>query len=161
MPNNITHYELEEFLTEETKQKLLHIATNLKDEDWTVHTSTLTGKPSVLHYFDLKMKFNGRSCYLLMIRPNAIQDWHTDGGKRKTALIYPLSDNYAPCKFEKGETTAPVLLNTQTYHAVFNNDTKRINLNISFEEDIDTVFDQIKKEKYELHRDSITHINSI
>lgn len=150
MPGDITHYELPYFLSEHTKQELLDIGTNLKDDDWTIHNSTRTGKPSVLHYYDLKRTFYGRNCYLLMIRPNAVQDWHTDGGKRNTALIYPLTENYAPCKFEVGETTAPMFLNTQARHAVFNNEHTRINLNISFTESIQDCMNFFKDiDKYE------------
>ena len=138
MPSNLTHYELPQFLAKETKKKLSEIGMQLKDEEWTVHHSTKTGKPSVLNFYNLKRKFYSRNCYLLMIRPNAVQDWHTDGGKRNTALIYPLTQDYAPCKFEVGETTAPMFLNTQARHAVFNNNNKRINLNISFEDSIET-----------------------
>lgn len=137
MPSDLTHYELPKFLSNEVKQELLDIGMNLKDEDWTVHKSTRTGIPSVLNFYDLKRTFHGRNCYLVMIRPNAVQDWHTDGGKRNTALIYPLTEDYAPCKFQPGETTSPMFLNTQSRHAVFNNNNKRINLNISFEDDIE------------------------
>ena len=152
MPSNITHHELPEFLSEKTKQEFLDIGMNLKDEDWTVHHSTKTGKPSVLHFYDLKKTFHGRNCYLVMIRPNAIQDWHIDGGKRNTALIYPLTDEYAPCKFQLGETSAPMFLNTQAKHAVFNNNKKRINLNISFEDDIEDCikfFEEIDKYEFD------------
>lgn len=148
MPSDMTHYELDEFLPADVKKQLLQIGMNLKDNEWTVHKSTKTGKPSVLNFYDLKMNFYGRNCYLLMIRPNAVQDWHTDGGKRNTALIYPLSEDYAPCTFENGQTTAPMFLNTQTRHAVFNNDKKRINLNISFEEDIDDCIEFYKCLKF-------------
>lgn len=136
MPGDITHYELPYFLSSETKKELLDIGMGIKDEDWTIHNSTRTGKPSVLHYYDLNRTFHGRRCYLLMIPPNAVQDWHTDGGTRNTALIYPLTENYAPCRFEVGKTSAPMFLNTQARHAVFNNGNKRINLNISFAESL-------------------------
>lgn len=150
MPSDITHYELPEFLSKEVKQELLDIGMNLKDEEWTIHKSTRTGKPSVLHFYDLKRTFHGRNCYLVMIRPNAVQDWHTDGGKRNTALIYPLTEDYAPCKFQPGETTSPMFLNTQSRHAVFNNNNKRINLNISFEDDIEDCIKFFKEiDKYE------------
>lgn len=144
MPSDLSYYELPEFLDSDTKSRLLQIGISLKDEDWTVHKSTRTGKASVLNFYDLNMTFHGRNCYLLMIRPQAIQDWHTDGGKRNTALIYPLSENYAPCSFEQGQTDRPMFLNTQSKHAVFNNDEKRINLNISFEEDIDDCIEFFK-----------------
>ena len=137
MPSDISHYELPEFLPADVKNRLLEIGLSLPDDEWTVHKSTKTGKPSVLNFYDLNMTFHGRNCYLLMIRPNEVQDWHTDGGKRNTALIYPLSPGYAPCKFADHETTRPMFLNTQVKHAVFNNDNKRINLNISFEDDIE------------------------
>ena len=137
MPSDLSNYELPYFLDAGSKSRLLNIGMSLKDDEWTVHRSTKSGKPSVLNFYDLNMTFHGRNCYLLMIRPNAVQDWHTDGGKRNTALIYPLSDNYAPCKFENHETDKPMFLNTQVRHAVHNNDNKRINLNISFEEDIE------------------------
>ena len=151
MPSDLTHYELPEFLSPEIKKELLDIGMNLRDEDWTVHNSTKTGRPSVLNFYDLEKTFHGRNCYLVMIRPNAVQDWHTDGGKRNTALIYPLTDNYAPRKFQPGETTAPMFLNTQARHAVFNNNSKRINLNISFEDGIETCIDFFKGiDTYEL-----------
>lgn len=151
MPSDLTHYTLPAFLSEQVKQELLDIGMNLKDEDWTVHKSTRTGKPSVLNFYDLKKTFHGRNCYLLMIRPNEVQDWHTDGGSRNTALIYPLSENYAPCSFDQGETIEPIFLNTQAKHAVFNNSNKRINLNISFKDDIETCIDFFKGiDTYEL-----------
>ena len=152
MPGDLTHYKLPEFLSEQSKKELLDVGMNLKDEQWIIHNSTRTGKPSVLHYYDLKRTFYGRPCYLLMIRPNAVQDWHTDGGTRNTALIYPLTDNYAPCKFDVGETTTPMFLNTQARHAVFNNDSKRINLNISFTENLQECiefFEGIKKYEFD------------
>jgi len=102
----------------------------------------------VLNFYDLNMTFHGRNCYLLMIRPNAVQEWHTDGGKRNTALIYPLSEDYAPCSFEHAEISKPMFLNTQVRHAVFNNNNKRINLNISFDDDIEDCIEFYKCLKF-------------
>ena len=144
MSSALSHYELPEFLDPEVKERLLRIGMDLKDEEWITHKSTRTGKPTVLNFYDLHMTFHGRNCYLLMIRPNAVQEWHTDGGKRNTALIYPLSEDYAPCSFENEKTSKPIFLNTQVRHAVFNNDKKRINLNISFEEDIEDCIEFFK-----------------
>jgi len=148
MPSDLSHYELPEFLDTEVKDRLLRIGMSLKDEDWTTHKSTKTRKPTVLNFYDLNMTFHGRNCYLLMIRPNAVQEWHTDGGKRNTALIYPLSEDYAPCSFEHAEISKPMFLNTQVRHAVFNNSNKRINLNISFEEDIEDCIEFYKCLKF-------------
>ena len=148
MPSDLSHYELPEFLDTEVKDRLLRIGMSLKDEDWTTHKSTKTRKPTVLNFYDLNMTFHGRNCYLLMIRPNAVQEWHTDGGKRNTALIYPLSEDYAPCSFEHAEISKPMFLNTQVRHAVFNNSNKRINLNISFEDDIEDCIEFYKCLKF-------------
>lgn len=148
MPSDLSYHELPEFLDTEVKCRLLRIGMSLKDEDWTTHKSTKTGKPTVLNFYDLKMTFHGRNCYLLMIRPNAVQEWHTDGGKRNTALIYPLSEDYAPCSFEHAEISKPMFLNTQVRHAVFNNNNKRINLNISFEDDIEDCIEFYKCLKF-------------
>jgi len=148
MPSNLSHYELPEFLDPKVKYRLLRIGMSLKDEDWNTHKSTRTGKPTVLNFYDLNMTFHGRNCYLLMIRPNAVQEWHTDGGKRNTALIYPLSEDYAPCSFEHAEISKPMFLNTQVRHAVYNNSNKRINLNISFEDDIEDCIEFYKCLKF-------------
>ena len=148
MPSDLSHYELPEFLDTEVKDRLLRIGMSLKDEDWTTHKSTKTRKPTVLNSYDLNMTFHGRNCYLLMIRPNAVQEWHTDGGKRNTALIYPLSEDYAPCSFEHAEISKPMFLNTQVRHAVFNNNNKRINLNISFDDDIEDCIEFYKCLKF-------------
>jgi len=148
MPSDLSHYELPEFLDTEVKDRLLRIGMSLKDEDWTTHKSTKTRKPTVLNFYDLNMTFHGRNCYLLMIRPNAVQEWHTDGGKRNTALIYPLSEDYAPCSFEHAEISKPMFLNTQVRHAVFNNNNKRINLNISFDDDIEDCIEFYKCLKF-------------
>ena len=148
MPSDLSHYELPEFLDTEVKDRLLRIGMSLKDKDWTTHKSTKTRKPTVLNFYDLNMTFHGRNCYLLMIRPNAVQEWHTDGGKRNTALIYPLSEDYAPCSFEHAEISKPMFLNTQVRHAVFNNNNKRINLNISFDDDIEDCIEFYKCLKF-------------
>ena len=148
MPSDLSHYVLREFLDTEDKDRLLRIGMRLKDEDWTTHKSTKTRKPTVLNFYDLNMTFHGRNCYLLMIRPNAVQEWHTDGGKRNTALIYPLSEDYAPCSFEHAEISKPMFLNTQVRHAVFNNNNKRINLNISFNDDIEDCIEFYKCLKF-------------
>ena len=144
MSSALTHYELPHFLSNETKQELLEFGLSLRDDEWTIHVSTKSNEPSVLNFYDLKKTLHGRNCYLLMIKPNTIQDWHTDGGKRNTALIYPLSENYAPCSFEEAETTQPIFLNTQARHAVFNNNSKRINLNISFADSIEECIEFFK-----------------
>ena len=93
----------------------------------------------------------GRRCGLLKIKPNEIQDWHTDKVGRNTVLIYPLTDNYAPCQTIDGEVDTPMFLNTQSKHAVYNNDNIRLNFQVPFDEDMDQCIQMFNDvENYEL-----------
>jgi hypothetical protein len=136
MLNNITHYNLPEFLTPDQHTDFLMTAKNLSDDEWTQYL-TSTGRPDGFAYYDLKTTFVDRNVYLLKMNPHDSIDWHTDSKKRVTALTYPLSEQYAPCCFKNNEKTSqPAFLNTTQEHAVFNNSHTRYSLNISFTENI-------------------------
>lgn len=137
MFNNISHYNLPNFLTHHQHAHFLIVAKNLHEDHWTPY-KTSSGRPDGFSYYDLKTTFIGKNVYLLKMNPHNRIDWHTDSSKRTIALTYPLSEQYAPCQFENNESTSkPAFLNTQQRHAVFNNAQTRYSLNISFEENMD------------------------
>jgi len=145
-----SYYRLKQFLSENDVKKLLQIAYSVPDNEWYVHRSTQSGELSPLHFYGLSEKFMGRKSLLLMIKPGAIQKWHTDMKGRNTVLIYPLTENYAPCLTEEGEVSFPAFINTQRKHAVYNNDNIRINLQVQFDENINECIDIFEKaESYE------------
>jgi hypothetical protein len=151
MFNNITHWNLPNFLTHTQHAEFLIIAKNLIEDHWTPYL-TSSGRPDGFSYYDLKTTFAGKSVYLLKMNPGDRIDWHTDSKKRVTALTYPLSEQYAPCEFKNGEKTSkPAFLNTTHEHAVFNNAQTRYSLNISFTENMNdsiAIFERLR-EKYE------------
>lgn len=140
---NLSYRKLNEFLTKEEKQFYLNLS---KSEGWINHKSTKTGISSVLYFLPCKYKNYDRVA-LMKMKPNAIQEWHVDGN-RKCVIIYPLSDNYAN-GVVKGNNLVEsyegvVLLDVTKDHAVFNNNHTRINLQISFDKDIDEVWRSLK-----------------
>jgi hypothetical protein len=74
---------------------------------------------------------------LLKIDPNKLVDWHTDAKslKRQTVIIFPLTENYAPCTIETGDI--PYMdcyaFNTQLKHKVQNNNQTRISLQLFYD----------------------------
>lgn len=132
------YIKLPYFLSDDQHQQFLSIGENIPDDDWIQHVSSVSGKPMGLNFYNLNMTFAGSKCFLVMMKPNDFIDWHTDGRTRNIALSYPLTTGYAPCQFQTGEKVdTPMFLNTQVKHAVFNNENKRISLNISFLQDLD------------------------
>lgn len=135
----MNHYQLPEFLSNEKKIELRDLALSLDYNDYYHHVSSVSGRASPLNFYELKgQNFLGKKASLMMILPNQTQDWHTDVKHiRTTVMIYPLTDNYAPCCIGKDEITYPAFVNVQEKHAVFNNNNTRINLQASFIEPID------------------------
>lgn len=97
------------------------------------------------------------SMILLKINANDHMPPHTDGleNPRRTCWNFPLSGDYAPVRFYDefegpcvAEYTGQMLLNTANIHEVENGPETRYNLQICFEDDIETV--------YEAHKDIIT-----
>ena len=122
---------IKSFVTNEERQYLL---SKIDEEDWYQHTSS-KGRPSPIQ---LKpVKYRNVNAVLLKLNPNTTQDFHTDGVnfKRRTVIIHPLTDNYAPFISKQGKSTKPIIANTQVSHAVFNNNTTRLNLQIPFDID--------------------------
>lgn len=135
MSDIMNYYELPKFLTQEQFDFFYDMALNV--EEWTPYQSTVSGNRMGMYYYQTGLTFEDRNVALVKLEPHDVMDWHVDG-KRKTALSYPLSDNYAPCSFTKSQTfDGPMLLNTQARHAVFNNEHTRYSINISFQEPIE------------------------
>jgi len=110
---------------------------------------------SNMNYYELPKFLSEEKHAEILALAESVENWtpytSTVSGKRNTALSYPLSDNYAPCSFKDETFDGVMLLNTQARHAVFNNDSTRYSINISFKEDINEAIDIFKGlEDYEL-----------
>ena len=80
---------------------------------------------------------------LVAIDKNKTVPIHTDGNYgRKTVIIFPLTDNYAPCIADNIEI--PYMncyaFNTQVPHTVINNSTRRISLQLWYDKDIEDLY---------------------
>ena len=120
VPHFLSQAEIEEYLRQSTTG------------EWYNHKSTVSGKPSALHFLPTTYKSYQRVA-LMKMEPHAVQDWHVDG-TRSCVVIHPLSENYARGMTEHGEYEGPVLLDVKRRHAVFNNEYTRICLQIGFDE---------------------------
>lgn len=94
------------------------------------------------------------SILILKINANDRMPPHTDGftNPRRTCWNFPLSGDYAPVTFYDNfdepavdSYTGQMLLNTANIHEVDNGPETRYNLQICFEDDIETI--------YQLHKD--------
>lgn len=124
--------EIESFVTDQERQYFL---SRISESDWYQHKSTVSGRLSPLQI--KRVTFRGVDAALLKMDPDTTQDFHTDGVnlKRSTVIIHPLTDNYAPFISEQGQSSKPIIANTQASHAVFNNNNTRLNLQIAFDVD--------------------------
>lgn len=145
----MNYYRLPEFLSQKKISELLQIADNLTYDDYYHHVSSVSGRASPLNFYELKgQTFLGKKTALLMILPNQIQEWHTDIKTiRTTVMIYPLTNNYAPCCIGDDKITYPAFVNVQEKHAVFNNNTTRINLQAAFIEPIEECIEMFNHTK--------------
>ena len=126
---NPAFHILESFLSNEEKQQLVEYA---QTAEFTNHKSTKSGRSTAIDFCEIDFRDfpPERMCGILRVMNNNTVDWHTDG-KRLAVIIHPLTDNYAPTSTEHGgESTSPMLFNTQSPHAVFNTDHCRLNLQI-------------------------------
>ena len=124
--------EIDPFVTDAERQ---HLLSRINDLNWYQHKSTVSGRLSPLQF--KRINFRGVEAALMKMDPNTTQDWHTDGInlKRSTLILHPLTDNYSPFMSEQGQSDKPIIANTQTKHAVFNNNVYRLNLQIPFDVD--------------------------
>lgn len=143
-----TFHRLPNFLSPEQKKELIEIFRGAA-VPWIIHRSSKSGKISPLHFVRINYTLYGRHALLMMMKPNTTQDWHTDKKGRNAVMIYPLmpENNYAYCEIENDRIDFPALINTQLKHRVINNDNIRLNLQVSFEEDIDEIALLFKLEK--------------
>mgnify|MGYP001184141965 FL=1 len=140
MPSN--YIKLKEFLTPSQKESLLKQAH--ETTDWIVHKSSKSGKLEPLHFKRIDTHIVGSKELLMMMKPNAIQDWHTDMKGRNAVLIYPLTEDYAPCEVGEDLITFPALINTQVNHRVVNNNNIRINFQVPFEESMEEAYELLQ-----------------
>ena len=132
-----SYYQLPDFLTDIEKEHFLSL---IDSPDFINHKSTNTGIASPLNF--LPVEFRGIDRVLLMkMYPNAVQDWHTDGVglRRHSVIIHPLTKDYACAQTNDGEINGTAILNTQAKHAVFNNNTTRMNLQIPIDESFENL----------------------
>lgn len=127
--------KLPNFVTKEEKKHLL----SLVDSDIFInHTNTQTGTSSSLHFGPTEFRHMPRACVMKMY-PNMVQDWHTDSARfnRQTVILHPLTDDYAPVHTTGGAINTTVMIDTQSPHAVFNNNNLRVNLQLALAVDWD------------------------
>lgn len=140
MPLN--YIKLKDFLTLSQKESLLKQAH--KTTDWIVHKSSKSGKLSPLHFKRIDTHIINDKELLMMMKPNTTQDWHTDMKGRNAVLIYPLTDDYAPCEVGEDRITFPALINTQVKHRVVNNNNIRVNFQVPFEESMEEAYELLQ-----------------
>jgi len=124
--------EIDPFVTDEERQ---YFISRINEPDWYQHKSTVSGRLSPLQF--KRINYRGVEAVLMKMDPGTTQDWHTDGVnlKRNTLILHPLTDNYASFTSEQGQSDKPIITNTQAKHAVFNNGSTRLNLQIPFDVD--------------------------
>ena len=103
---------------------------------------------------DTKLPKLNYSLMLLKINANDHMPPHADGfqNPRRTCWNFPLSGDYAPVRFYDefdgpcvDEYTGQMLLNTANIHEVDNGPETRYNLQICFEDEIETVYQAHKE----------------
>lgn len=139
MSNN-AYILIDNFVTHEEKNHLLSL---VDSEDFIQHKSTKSGKVSPLNFLPIKFR-NFERAWIMKMYPRAVQEMHTDGENlgRNVLIIHPLTDNYAPIVTQNGEVTTTAIVNTQEYHAVYNNDNVRVNLQIPFAYNFEDIQDK-------------------
>lgn len=132
--------KIEDFVTKDEKDHLLSLTDS---DEFITHRSTKTNKVSSLNFLPIKFR-NFERAWIMKMYPNAVQEMHTDGKDlgRNVLIIHPLSNNYAPLVTQAGEVTFTAIVNTQEYHAVYNNDNLRVNLQIPFPYSFDEIQDR-------------------
>lgn len=128
--------QIKPFVTESERKKLLSL---IDSPNFTEHKSP-KGKGG---WQFCPVKYRKYDAILMKIDPHVEIDWHTDRAylSRRTVILHPLTDNYAPIHFRDDKTVEPIIFDTQVEHAVYNNSTKRLNLQLNFDLDFDTVID--------------------
>lgn len=130
MTLNNSYFKIADFVTTEEREYLLSLRESV---DFIQHKSTKSGKLSPLNFLPIKFR-NFERAWIMKMLPHAEQEMHTDGENlgRNVLTIHPLTDNYAPIVTQDGSVTTTAIVNTQSYHAVYNNESTRINLQIPF-----------------------------
>lgn len=132
---------LKDFLLKTEKKYLLSL---IDTGGYQTHYNTTDNTPSPLMFKPINFR-NIENAKLMKMLPNVKQEMHTDevkNNKRKTILIHPLTNNYSPCITKDGLVSQTALINTQSEHAVYNNDNTRLNLQIAFDIDFKYFLDK-------------------
>ena len=137
---NNSFIKIDDFVTEDERTYLLSL---VESSNFVQHFSTKSGKLSPLNFLPIKFR-NFDKAWVMKMYPNAEQEMHTDGENlgRNVLIIHPLSNNYAPVVTQHGEVNTTVVINTQEYHAVYNNNNVRVNLQIPFPYNFEDIQDQ-------------------
>lgn len=130
MTFNSSYLKIADFVTTEERESLLSLS---ESDDFIQHRSTKSGKLSPLNFLPVTFR-NFDRAWIMKMLPHAEQEMHTDGKNlgRNVLIIHPLTDNYSPIVTQNGNVNTTVIVNTQSYHAVYNNECTRLNLQIPF-----------------------------
>lgn len=143
MISNNSFIKIDDFVTKEEKVHLLSLA---ESSNFIQHSSTKSGKASSLNFLPIQFR-NFQRAWIMKMYPNARQEMHTDGKDlgRNVLIIHPLTENYAPTITQHGEINTTAIINTQEYHAVYNNNNLRINLQIPFPYNFEDILNKSHK----------------
>lgn len=136
------YYKIESLISDSTRKQLIKYALNIPDDQWMKYKSVKSNRQTALQFFHTPYQFMDRDIRLMKMDPYTDEEWHVDA-LRLTALLYPLTDNYAPIKIRNNdqykEINYPALIDVRNEHSVDNNNQIRINLQINFEEPLEEV----------------------
>jgi hypothetical protein len=140
MTSNNSFIKIKNFITEDERSYLLSLT---ESPDFVQHRSTKSGELSPLNFLPIKFRKFERAWIMKML-PYAVQEMHTDGENlgRNVLIIHPLSNNYAPVITQNGKVNTTAIINTQSYHAVENNEEIRVNLQIPFPYNFEDIQDR-------------------
>ena len=140
MTLNNSYILIDDFVSESEKSYLLSL---VDSDDFIKHKSTKSAKETSLNFLPITFR-NFTRAWIMKMYPNAVQEMHTDGSHlgRNVLLIHPLSENYSPIVTQNGKVTQTAIINTQSYHAVYNNNNLRVNLQIAFPYDFEDIKDK-------------------
>ena len=144
------HFKVEPLISDLTRKRLIEYALNIPNDQWMKYKSIKSNRPTALQFFHIPYQFMDRDIRLMKMDPHTNEEWHTDA-LRLTALLYPLTDNYAPIKIKNNsqyqEIDYPALIDVRNLHCVDNNNKIRINLQVNFAEPLEEVICLFNKRK--------------
>lgn len=112
------------------------------------HNLDFAKAPGEITYNIIKSLPNPDKITLVAIDKNKTVPIHTDGNYgRKTVIIFPITDNYAPCIADNIEIPYMTCyaFNTQVPHTVINNSTRRVSLQLWYDISIEDLQHRIHR----------------